>query len=163
MVVVVASSCGGGGGGWTVEVEAPLGGGGGSHTMNPVTGDPHSGSLVPDLGARVPVGLPCALTWIYTVCLGAGLKGESSTGKISMGSSSSSSSPAVIPSLPLPPSESVMKDPTASTQPGRGKSPNHGWRKGFPSDFSERWPGLRVPSTNIPVSRGREVGVVQEP
>jgi hypothetical protein len=55
----VGSSCGGG----TTEVEAPLNGGGGNgHTMDSFTGDHPSSSLVPDLGARVSVGLPCVLT-----------------------------------------------------------------------------------------------------
>jgi hypothetical protein len=46
-----------------VVVEAPLGsGGGGGHTADPVTGDLASGFHAPDLGARVPVGRPCAPT-----------------------------------------------------------------------------------------------------
>jgi hypothetical protein len=98
VVVVVAPSCGGGGNGWTEEVEALLGGGGG-HTVDPVIGDPPpSGSLAPDLGARVPVGLPCDPTWIRVMCLGVGLSDESSIGKILMVSSSSS----VFPSPPSP-------------------------------------------------------------
>jgi hypothetical protein len=55
---VVVPSCGDGGGGWTEEDEASFGGGsGGGHTVDLVTGDPPSGSLALDLGARVPVGL----------------------------------------------------------------------------------------------------------
>jgi hypothetical protein len=81
VVVVMTSSCGGDG--WIAEVEAPLGGGGGGggDTMDPVTGDtpPPSSFLAPDLGARVPVGLPCAPTWICVICLSASLDGESST------------------------------------------------------------------------------------
>jgi hypothetical protein len=110
VVVVVDSCCSGGGcveveaslsGGSYVEVKASLGGGDGSgHTMDPVMGDPQSGSLAPDLGARVLVCLPCAPTWILAVCLGVDLGGESSTDMISMGSSSSSSSTAVTPSPP---------------------------------------------------------------
>jgi hypothetical protein len=34
-----------------------------------------SGSLAPDLGGRVPVGHPCAPTWILAVRLGAGPDG----------------------------------------------------------------------------------------
>jgi hypothetical protein len=99
VVFAMASSCGGGGGGWTVEVKAPLdGGGAGGHTVDPITDHPPSGSLAPNLGARVPTGLPCAPTWIRAVHLGVGLDGESSTRNISMGSSSSSSSTVVIPS-----------------------------------------------------------------
>jgi hypothetical protein len=102
VVVVVASSCGGGGGGWTVEVEARLDdGGGGGHTVDLVTGDPTSGSLALDLGARVSASLPCALTWIRVVCLSVILGGESSTRKISIGFSSSSSSALAIPSPPF--------------------------------------------------------------
>jgi hypothetical protein len=93
VVVMVSSSCSGGGG----------------HTVNLVTGEPPSGSLAPDLGARVPVGLPCALTWIRVMCIGASLDGESSTGKILMGSSLSSSSSA-FPSPPSPcPSDENLK------------------------------------------------------
>jgi hypothetical protein len=66
-------------------------------------------------------------------------------------------------SLCLPPSNSVMKDLIALMQPGRGKSPNRGWRKGFLDDFSKRWPSLRVPSANRPMGRGREMGAAQEP
>jgi hypothetical protein len=88
-------------GGSYVEVKASLGGGDGSgHTMDPVMGDPRSGSLAPDLGTRVSVCLPCAPMWILAVCLGADLGGESSTDMNSMGSSSSSSSTAVTPSPP---------------------------------------------------------------
>jgi hypothetical protein len=84
-----------------VVVEAPLGGGGGGgHTADPVTGDLASGFHAPDLGARVPVGRPCAPTWILVVHLGASLGGGSSTGMISMGSSSSSSSIEATPSPP---------------------------------------------------------------
>jgi hypothetical protein len=50
-----------------------------------VTPPPPSGSLSLDLGAGVLMGLPCALTWIRTIYLGAGLSSESSTEKISMG------------------------------------------------------------------------------
>jgi hypothetical protein len=116
VVVVVAPSCGGGVCDCTKEAEAPVGGGGGggsNHTVDPVMGDPSpppSGSLAPDLSARVLVGLHCAPTWICVVCLGAGLDGESSTGKISMGSSSSSSSLSAFPSPPtLYPSDENLK------------------------------------------------------
>jgi hypothetical protein len=95
------------------------------------------------------------------VCLSAGLDGESNTRKISMGSSSSSSSVMAIPSPP--PSDSVMKGSTASTQPDKGKSPNRGGHKGSPDDFSKRWLGLRVPSTNRSMGRGRETVAAQEP
>jgi hypothetical protein len=83
-VVVVDPSCLGGGSGWTKGAVAPFDGGG--HTMDLVMGDPPpSGSLSLDLGAGVLMGLPCALTWIRTIYLGAGLSSESSTEKISMG------------------------------------------------------------------------------
>jgi hypothetical protein len=62
--------------------------------MDSDTGDPPSGSLTPDLDARVPVGLPCAPTWILAVSHGPGLEGESNTEKISMRSSSSSAFPS---------------------------------------------------------------------
>jgi hypothetical protein len=90
VVVAVGSSCNGGFGG----------GGGGSHTMDPVTGDPPSGSLAPHLGDRVLMGLPCAPTSILAVCLGADLGGELSTGIIFVWSSSLSSLTAVTPSHP---------------------------------------------------------------
>jgi hypothetical protein len=76
------------------------GGGGGGHTSDLDTGDHQSTSLTSDLGARVPVGLPCTPTWILVMCLGAGLGGEPSTGMISTGSSSSSSSATATPSPP---------------------------------------------------------------
>jgi hypothetical protein len=91
-------SCGDGSSNWIEDAEAPLGGRGGSHTVGPVTGDLPPGSLAPDLGARVLMGLPCALTWICAVCLSNGRDGESSTRKISMGSSLSSSSSSAFPS-----------------------------------------------------------------
>jgi hypothetical protein len=96
VVVVVGSSCGGG----VAVVGAPLSGGGG-HTMDPVTGDLPSGSLAPDLDARVLVGYPCAPAWIIVVRLGADPGGESGTDMISMGSPSSSSSVAATPSPPF--------------------------------------------------------------
>jgi hypothetical protein len=33
----------------------------------------------------------------------------------------------------------------------------------IPGDLLERWSGLRVPSVNRPVDRGREMAVVEEP
>jgi hypothetical protein len=99
--------------------------------VNSVTGDPPppaSGSLTLDLGARVPVGLPCTLTWIYAMCLRVGLGGESSTTKILVRSSSSSSA---IPSPRSP-------CPDDKNPKGRGKGPNHGWRKVVPSVSSEK-------------------------
>jgi hypothetical protein len=123
---VVVSSCGGGGGGGCgfVVVEEPLNGGGGGsgHTMDPVTGEPPppSSSLALDLGTRVPVCLPCGPTWILVVRLGAGLSGESSTGMISMGSS------LTMVTLVLPPSDSMMRVSSASSQPSRVKGPNRG-------------------------------------
>jgi hypothetical protein len=98
-VMIVVGSCGGG-----AVVEAMLDGGGGSvcgHTKDLVTGDPLSGSLLHDLGATVLVGLPCTLTWILAVCLGAGLGVELSTSMISMGSSSSATATPSPPSLGL--------------------------------------------------------------
>jgi hypothetical protein len=68
--------------------------------MDPVMGDPASGSLALDLGARVPMGLSYAPTWIRTVCLGPGLGGESSTGKILMGSTSSVAFPSPLSLCP---------------------------------------------------------------
>jgi hypothetical protein len=122
---VVVSSCGGGGGGGSgfVVVEEPLNGGGGGsgHTMDPVTGEPPpSSSLALDLGTRVLVCLPCGPTWILVVRLGAGLSGESSTGMISMGSS------LTMVTLVLPPSDSMMRVSSASSQPSRVKGPNRG-------------------------------------
>jgi hypothetical protein len=87
--VVFSSCCSDGG----VGVMVTLGDGSGDgQNSDPVIGDPRSISLAPDLGARVPVGLPLRLTQILTVYLGAVLGGESSIGMTSMGSSSSSSS-----------------------------------------------------------------------
>jgi hypothetical protein len=99
VVVEVGSSCGGGG---VALVEAPLDGGGGAdgHTMDLVTGDLPSGSPALDLGDRVPVGCPCAPTWILVVRLGADPGGKSGTRTISMRSSSSSSSATSTPSPP---------------------------------------------------------------
>jgi hypothetical protein len=61
-------------------------------------------------------------------------------------------------SLPLPPSIPVMKTSSAFMQLGRGKGPNHRWRKVVPGIFSEKWSGLRVPSANRLVDLGREMG-----
>jgi hypothetical protein len=102
VVVALGSSCGGGSGSGVKVVEELLdSGGGGGHTTDPVTGDPRLASLAPDLSARVSVGLLCTLTWIRAVCIGANLGGELSTGMISTGSSSSSSS---VTATPFPPS-----------------------------------------------------------
>jgi hypothetical protein len=113
-MVVVGSSCDGGGCSRVAVVEALFdsGGGGGGHTKDPVTGAPLSGSLVPDLGARVPVGLPSTPTWILVMRLGAGLGGESSTGMIFMGSSSSAAATPFPPSLGLDDEISVRLDAT---------------------------------------------------
>jgi hypothetical protein len=96
---MVFSSCCNGGGGVGVMVTLD-GDGGGGQTSNLVIGDPRLASCAPDLDARVSVGLPLGLTQILTVCLGANLGGESSTGMTSMGSSSSFSTTAT----PCPPS-----------------------------------------------------------
>jgi hypothetical protein len=54
VVAAMGSPCGG----WVAVVEALLEGRGcGGHTVDPVTGDLLLGSLAPDLGARVLVGL----------------------------------------------------------------------------------------------------------
>jgi hypothetical protein len=55
-----------------------------------------------------------------------------------------------------------MTTPSALAQLGKGMGPNRGWRKVAPGDFSEKLLGLRVPSTNRPVMRGREMVVVVE-
>jgi hypothetical protein len=95
---VVFSSCWSGG---DVGVMVTFGGGGGGdQTLDPVTGDPRSASLVLDLGARVLVGLPLGPTRILAIHLGAGLSGESSIGMTYTGSSSSSSSVTATSSPP---------------------------------------------------------------
>jgi hypothetical protein len=53
----------------------------------------------------------------------------------------------------------VMTTPSALAQPGKGMGPNRGWRKVAPGEPSERWTGLRVPSANRRVVRGRETVV----
>jgi hypothetical protein len=86
-VVSVVGSCGSAGGA-VAMLKAPLDGGGGdAHTSDPVTGDPRSASLASDLGARVLVGRPCALTWILAIYLSLDIGGELSTGMTSTGSS----------------------------------------------------------------------------
>jgi hypothetical protein len=56
-----------------------------------------------------------------------------------------------------------MKASTSLVHPGKDKGPNCGWHKAVPGDFSEKWLGLRVPSANSPVVRGRETVVGEEP
>jgi hypothetical protein len=56
-----------------------------------------------------------------------------------------------------------MTAPTALAQPSKGTGLNRGWRKVVLDDISERWPGLRVPSANRPVIRGREIVIDEEP
>jgi hypothetical protein len=100
---VVVPSCGDGGGGWTEEDEASFGGGsGGGHTVDLVRVTPPQVPL-PQIWVLGSPWVSHTPTWIRMVYLGADLSGESSTRKISMGSSSSSSSSMVFPfpSLPL--------------------------------------------------------------
>jgi hypothetical protein len=99
---VVFSSCcssGGGGGGGGV-VDTIDGGGGGGQTSDPSLVDSWLASLNPDLGARVPVGLPRGPIWILTVCMYAGFGTELSTSITSTWSSSSSSSATATSSSP---------------------------------------------------------------
>jgi hypothetical protein len=160
---VVPSCCsggGGGGGGIGVMVLLDSGGGGGGHTSDPVMGDYPSGSLASDLGARVPVGHPCAPTQILAVRLGADLSGESSTGMISTRSSPSSSSAMMTPSPPslgLGDESSVLLVAT-----GKGHESQPWMVQGALSDLSKRWPGLRIPSANTPMGQGREMIISQE-
>jgi hypothetical protein len=95
---VVFSSCCSGGVGVVVTLD---GGGGGGQTLDLVMGDPRPASLALDLGARVLVGLPCTLTWILDVRLGAVLLDWGlSTNMTSTGSSLFASSAMVTPSPP---------------------------------------------------------------
>jgi hypothetical protein len=61
------------------------------------------------------------------------------------------------------PSDSMMTTSSTIAQPGKGMGPNRAWRKVALGDLSERWSGLRVPSANRPVVRGREMMVMDEP
>jgi hypothetical protein len=76
--------------------------GGGGDVMDLIMGDPPSGPLGLDLGARVLVGLPCSSTWIRVVKCGSNRHGDNSMGmgKISIASYLSSSS--LDPPCPLP-------------------------------------------------------------
>jgi hypothetical protein len=98
--VVFSSCCSGGGGVGFVVTIGSGGGGGGGQTLDPITVDPRSASLAPDLGARVPVGVPLGLIWILVICLYAGLSGELSTDITLMESSSSVSLATMTPSSP---------------------------------------------------------------
>jgi hypothetical protein len=69
---------------------SPSGHGGGD-TGNPMMGGPPLGCLASDLGARFLVGRPWSLTWILVVRRSPSRGGDICIGKISIGSSSSSS------------------------------------------------------------------------
>jgi hypothetical protein len=105
---------------------------------------------------------------ILATCLYAGHgSGESGTDMTSIGSSSSSSSATVTSTIssasvtPSSPSLIPGDDNTGClSATGYSMSPYRGWRRAVPGDPSERWLGLRVPSTNRPVVWGRETAVV---
>jgi hypothetical protein len=174
-LVAMVGPCNGG-----AVLEAPLeggGGGGGSHIADPVSGESRPTSLASILGARGSVGRPRGPIQMCVVCLYAGLLGgDSGTGMTSTGSLSSSSSAtvtsttsstSVTPSSPyLSPSPGLGEDNTdrlSATGYEHGPIPwvaqGGSWRP-HGEVATERWPGLRVPSTNRLVVQGRETMVV---
>jgi hypothetical protein len=120
----VAGSYGGGAvlespldGGGGVVVTGPLGGGGvgGGHTTDLASGESGPTSLVPSLGARVPMGRPCGPIRILVICLYGDLGGvDSGTGMTSTTPLSLSTMVMMTTSSSSPAASSSSSSPSPS-------------------------------------------------
>jgi hypothetical protein len=148
-----------GGGLMVVDQPSSFGGGDSGNVVDSVMGGPSSGSLAPDLGARVLMGRPWSSTWILAVKRGLGHGDDIGIGKISNVSSSSSSA---YPSLPSPVPMMETMGPLV-TQSGWAMGPNDGWRMTFPNALLKSCSSLRSPSANRLIDLGRETVATPKP